>query len=88
MAVGKGMKIDKNFAAEVQERSGQDLSACYQCLKCFVGCPVSSHMDRKINSIIRLIQYGEREKVLTSHTVWLCVSCMTCHVHCQAFPSQ
>ena len=39
-------------------------------------------MDYKPNRIIRMIQYGQREKVLSSRAVWLCVSCMTCGVRC------
>jgi heterodisulfide reductase subunit C len=76
------MKIDKDFIKEVQERSGQNIKTCYQCLKCSVGCPVFPYMEFKTNSVIRLIQYGEREKVLRSSSIWLCVSCMTCGVRC------
>jgi len=76
------MVRDKAFADEVIERSGQNIKLCYQCLKCFVGCPVAPYMDHKPNSIIRMIQYGEREKVLSSHAIWLCVSCMACGVRC------
>jgi heterodisulfide reductase subunit C2 len=73
---------DTSFLREVEERSGQDLNACYQCSKCSAGCPLSSHMEYKPNSVIRLIQYGLREQVLKSHAVWLCVSCMNCGVRC------
>jgi len=76
------MKIDKDFIKEVQERSGQNIKTCYQCLKCSVGCPVFPYMEFKTNSVIQLIQYGEREKVLRSSSIWLCVSCMTCGVRC------
>ena len=76
------MKTDLKFAAEVQERSGQNIKLCYQCLKCSVGCPLSSHMEFNPNRVIRMIQYGQREKVLRSHAIWLCVSCMTCGVRC------
>ena len=76
------MEIDKSFGKEVEERSGQKIKLCYQCLKCFVGCPVSPYMDFKPNSIIRMIQYGQREKVLKSHAIWLCVSCLTCGTRC------
>ena len=76
------MEREKSFADEVIERSGQNVKLCYQCLKCFVGCPVAVYMDHKPNSIIRMVQYGEREKVLSSHAIWLCVSCMTCGVRC------
>lgn len=71
-----------SFIDEVERRSGQNLRACYLCLKCSGGCPVSSHMEFKPSSVIRLVQNGERERVLTSHAIWLCVSCMTCAVRC------
>jgi len=76
------MELDRDFAEEVQERSGQNIQLCYQCLKCSVGCPLSRYMDVPPNRLIRMIQYGQREKVLSSRAVWLCVSCMTCGVRC------
>ena len=76
------MNGDTSFVREVEERSGQKLQACYQCLKCSAGCPLSSHMEFKPSAVIRLIQYGESERVLKSHAIWLCVSCMTCGVRC------
>ncbi len=76
------MQIDTTFGSEIADRSGQNISVCYQCLKCFVGCPVANHMDFKPNNLIRRIQYGLREKVLKSHAIWMCVSCMTCGVRC------
>lgn len=72
----------KSFAEEVEARSGQKLNHCYQCLKCFVGCPMCNYMDYKPNTIIRMIQYGEKEKLLKSNVIWMCVSCMTCGVRC------
>lgn len=72
----------KTFSEEVEARSGQKLKLCYQCLKCFVGCPMSDYMDYKPNAIIRMIQYGEKKKLLSSNVIWMCVSCMTCGVRC------
>jgi len=76
------MDINNKFEKQVIKRSGQNLKVCYQCLKCFAGCPVAKYMEYKPNSIIRMIQYGMKEKVLKSHAIWLCVSCMTCGVRC------
>jgi heterodisulfide reductase subunit C len=73
---------DTTFAEEVRERSGQDIRLCYQCLKCFAGCPLADHMEYKPNTVIRMVQYGMREQVLSSHAVWMCVSCMTCGARC------
>ncbi len=76
------MEIEGTFAREVEERSGQSLRLCYQCLKCSVGCPTARYMDYNLNTLIRLIQYGQRERVLKSQAVWLCVSCWTCGTRC------
>ena len=76
------MKVDRFFAREVEERSGQNLQLCYQCVKCSVGCPTARYMDYTPNVLIRLIQYGQREMVLKSHAIWLCVACWTCGTRC------
>ncbi|NIS67687.1 MAG: heterodisulfide reductase [Proteobacteria bacterium] len=76
------MEIERGFAREVQEKSGQNLQLCYQCLKCSVGCPTARYMDYNLNTLIRLIQYGQREKVLRSQAIWFCVSCWTCGTRC------
>lgn len=76
------MEIDSAFAREVQERSGQNLQLCYQCVKCSVGCPTARYMELNPNALIRMIQYGQREKVLSSRAIWFCVSCWTCGTRC------
>lgn len=74
--------MDTSFLGEVEARSGESMGPCYQCLKCTVGCPVSGYMDFKPNQVIRMVQYGQRDRVLKSHAIWLCVSCMTCGTRC------
>jgi heterodisulfide reductase subunit C len=75
-------KIDPQFLEEAKRRSGEDLSLCYQCLKCTAGCPTAPHMDIRPNNIIRMIQMGMKDQVLRSHAIWLCVSCETCGTRC------
>ena len=70
------------FVAKVQELSGQNLLACYQCGKCSAGCPVVEQMDILPNQIIRLAQLGLQEDLLESRAIWVCASCMTCNVRC------
>ncbi len=71
-----------SFLSEVIQASGEKIQACYQCQKCSAGCPVAYAMDILPNQILRHIQYGHREKVLTSKTIWICASCYTCSVRC------
>jgi heterodisulfide reductase subunit C len=78
----KVKKMDSSFLEEAKKKSGEDLSLCYQCLKCTAGCPTAPHMDIRPNNIIRMIQMGRKEEVLGSSAIWLCVSCETCGTRC------
>jgi len=73
---------DLTFLNEMEQFSGENISACYQCYKCTVGCPIVAQMDIYPHRIIRYIILGEREKTLTSKTIWTCLQCMTCSVRC------
>ena len=48
----------------VEEISGQDLLACYQCGECSAGCPVAFAMDMLPSQVIRLVQLGQVEEAL------------------------
>jgi len=73
---------DSTFLSEVVQASGETIQACFQCQKCSAGCPVAYAMDILPNQVLRHIQYGHREKVLSSKTIWICASCYTCSVRC------
>ena len=75
-------KIKDPFVAKVEELSGQNLLACYQCGKCSAGCPAISEMDILPNQIIRFAQLGLKDELLNSKSIWICASCMTCNVRC------
>ncbi|MEA1964735.1 MAG: 4Fe-4S dicluster domain-containing protein [Candidatus Aerophobetes bacterium] len=70
------------FLAKVEELSGENIYACYQCGKCSAGCPSISEMDISPSEIIRLVQLGEEKEVLNSKTIWVCASCFTCVTRC------
>jgi heterodisulfide reductase subunit C len=71
-----------SLAAEVKERSSTDLNRCYQCRSCGNGCPFVQAMDYTPNQVLRLVQFGMGEKVLTCKTIWICVGCHTCSSQC------
>lgn len=83
MELEKAMSQEENsFLGEIVQASGEKIQACYQCQKCSAGCPVAYAMDLLPNQVLRHIQYGHREKVLSSQTIWLCASCYTCGTRC------
>jgi len=75
-------KMGASFLEEAKKRSGEDLSLCYQCLKCTAGCPTAPYMDIRPNNIIRMIQMGMKKEVLGSSAIWFCVYCQTCGTRC------
>ncbi len=79
---GEEETLDPGFVELVQQKSGKELRQCYHCLKCSAGCPISFAMDWAPNQIIRMVQLGLEERVLSSSTIWLCASCETCTTRC------
>jgi heterodisulfide reductase subunit C len=75
-------KIKNSFVGKVEEISGQNLLACYQCGKCSAGCPAVSDMDILPNQIIRYAQLGFKDELLQSKSIWICASCFTCNSRC------
>ena len=75
-------KIKDSFVGKVEELSGQNLLACYQCGKCSAGCPAVSGMDILPNQIIRYAQLGFKDELLQSKSIWICASCFTCNARC------
>ncbi|MCK9377286.1 MAG: 4Fe-4S dicluster domain-containing protein [Syntrophobacterales bacterium] len=72
----------QSLAAEVTERSGAALNRCYHCQSCGNGCPFVQAMDYAPNQVLRLVQFGMRQEVLTCKTIWVCVGCHTCSSQC------
>jgi len=71
------------FLQEVMARSGQMLTACYQCRRCAAGCTVGDETHYFTpNILIRTIILGDRQKALSNELVWKCVSCYTCGTRC------
>jgi heterodisulfide reductase subunit C len=72
----------QTFIERIEELSGENVFACYQCGRCSAGCPMASEMDLLPNQIIRMVQMGLIEDVLRSKTLFLCASCFTCESRC------
>jgi heterodisulfide reductase subunit C len=66
------------------EKIVEAVSVCYQCGTCSGSCPVApaGGMDYTPRTIMRLIQAGMEDEVLSSQTVWTCAACYSCAVRC------
>lgn len=76
------MHIEPMWSEEVEKKSGVRLSSCFQCGKCTNGCPLTFAMDIYPDKVIRLVQMGQKERVLSSSTIWVCSACETCTTRC------
>jgi heterodisulfide reductase subunit D len=74
--------LDLGFRAEVEERSGEDLSRCYYCQKCTAGCPSAPAMPYGPAQMVRMVQLGLKETLLESPSIWFCLHCETCGARC------
>jgi heterodisulfide reductase subunit C len=73
----------RSFLGEVMKRSGQPLTACYQCRRCAAGCSVGDETENLTpNILIRMVVLGDREAALNNALVWKCVACYTCGTRC------
>lgn len=70
-----------DLLAKVEELSGENLYACYQCGKCSAGCPMVEDMDLLPNQVILFIIRGN-ERVLEAKTPWICAQCYQCGTRC------
>lgn len=73
---------DTEFICEVERESGQNLSLCYQCGKCTAGCPYTTFYDIPVSQIMRYLQAGQKETVLSCRSIWLCATCESCTTRC------
>ncbi|MDD3846958.1 MAG: 4Fe-4S dicluster domain-containing protein [Syntrophorhabdaceae bacterium] len=75
-------KTTGNLLETVQERADVNLSACYQCRKCSIGCPVAGEVESPPAEIIRRLQLGAGDELLQTGLIWTCLSCETCYARC------
>jgi heterodisulfide reductase subunit C len=76
------MEPDLNFIEQVSELSQQNVRRCYYCLRCSAGCPAAYAMDHTPAQLLRLLQLGQKDTLLHSSAIWLCIGCETCGTRC------
>ena len=74
-----------NLAWRIEKHVEVAARKCYQCGKCTAGCPVAGEMDYPPSMVMRMLQTESPEndeKLLRSHSIWLCVTCEMCLGRC------
>jgi len=72
-----------SFLDEVKATpGGEHILACIQCGTCTGSCPMAANMEFPPRKIIAMIRAGLRDEVLSSNSMWYCLSCYMCTVRC------
>ncbi len=80
--MGQGLVSEASLTNRVNDLSGQTIQLCYHCHKCTAGCPAAFAMEYGPDRILRLIQFGQQERLLSSRDPWLCLGCEMCGAFC------
>ncbi|OQX51897.1 MAG: heterodisulfide reductase [Candidatus Cloacimonas sp. 4484_209] len=78
----KAEDIRNDAVKKVEELSNTNVFSCYQCGKCSAGCPSVPFMELLPSQVMRLLQFGQVERILQSNTHWVCASCFVCSTRC------
>ena len=61
---------------------GERIVHCLQCGSCGGSCPNGADMQYTPRTLFAMINADQREEVLSSNTMWCCVSCYFCTTRC------
>ncbi len=61
---------------------GEGVRLCIQCGTCTASCPSATRWEYTPSGVIAMIRAGMRDEVLSSSSIWHCLSCYFCTVRC------
>jgi hypothetical protein len=79
------MENKECISCDLEQKTGINVSYCYQCGKCTAGCVLSEEMDYAPSYILRLLQTKNAQndrRVLSSNAIWICLNCENCIARC------
>ena len=76
------MDTNTSFILEIEKKSHQPVSSCYQCGKCAIECPMNGFQEHRNYEILHLIKLSDENSVYSSSTPYLCTNCKTCAARC------
>jgi len=73
----------RSFLEEVAVIPGNEkIRECIQCGVCSGSCSTAAHWEYPPRKIIAMVRSGLRDDVLSSNSIWFCVSCYLCTARC------
>lgn len=75
-------KPDLKMREKVLAKTKRELSECFQCIKCTSGCTALKLLELKPHEIMKLIEWGFLDELVTSDIIWKCATCLKCTERC------
>ena len=75
-------ELDMGFAEAVAKAGGEGINLCIQCGTCSASCLPGRRTAFRTRLLIRRVQLGFRDEVLSDQDLWLCTTCSTCANRC------
>ena len=73
----------RTFLEEVSSLPGAaKINECIQCGVCSGSCTTATRWQYPPRQIISMVRAGMEKEVLSSNSIWFCVSCYLCTVRC------
>ena len=73
---------DDDLREDILKLSGTNPKKCMKCGKCSATCPALEFMDIHPHRFVRSIADGKVKELMTSKTLWTCLSCYVCSERC------
>lgn len=80
--MARPIEPDLEFKRAIIGLDAHDLTACYQCGTCSTVCPLSTADDPFPRKEMVWVQWGLRDRVLGSASIWTCHGCGACNSYC------
>lgn len=61
---------------------GEGIRLCIQCGTCTASCPSATRWEYTPSGVIAMVRAEMRDEVLSSNSMWNCLSCYFCTVRC------
>jgi heterodisulfide reductase subunit D len=74
--------VADELASFVRKATGDNPYLCYQCQRCSSSCPTASSMITSPSRMMRMAQLGMKRRLLADSSIWRCLGCDSCTVHC------
>ncbi len=75
-------KPDLILREKVLAKMGRGVADCFQCMKCTSGCTALKLLELRPHEIMRLVEWGFLDELVTSDIIWACATCLKCTERC------